>query len=316
MQNRDTYYDSLKFFLIICVIIGHTFDLGGVHDRIVNSLQYWIYTFHMPLFVFVTGYFTNCQSKNFKKGVLNLCSVYIIFQILHIIEDWRMPTVKDIVCPAFSLWYILSCVWWRLMAKVAYPWWNKYKKTTFVASFLLSLLVGFIPHAAIFSVQRTFTFMPFFMGGLLLRNFNVKDVVYKVNPWFCIGILTIAYCFIYAADTNLFPYLTGRYWYAKMPIPLMYGILCRILWYIVAFIMCVAVMRVVPDSNMMSKEGSKTLQYYLLHTLMIPVFWYICNEFGIEHGLGASLGIAILCVLIIYCVKDMKVVSRIVKPVK
>ena len=118
MPTRDTYFDSLKAFLMIFVILGHSLDLGGVNDRLANSLQYWIYTFHMPLFVFVTGYFTNCQSKNFKKGILNLLVVYVIFQALHIVEDRRMPEIRDLLCPAFSLWYILSCVWWRLAVRL------------------------------------------------------------------------------------------------------------------------------------------------------------------------------------------------------
>lgn len=270
----------------------------------------------MPLFVFITGYFTNCESKKFKKGILNLCCVYAMFQILHIVEDRRTPTIEDIVCPAFSLWYILSCIWWRLIAKGTYKWWQKYKKTTLLVSVILSLLVGFLPLAAIFSVQRTFTFLPFFAGGILLRDYNIKSMVYKVNPLFCYIILVISFIIIYSANTNLFPYLTGRYWYMKMPLPLLYGMLSRILWYIIALIMCITIMRVVPNNKRMSAEGSNTLQYYLLHTLMIPIFWAVCNKAGIEHDLYMSFLIATLCIFIIYCVKDMKVVSHLVRPIK
>lgn len=316
MQDRDTYWDSLKCFLMICVIIGHVFDLGKVHDRVVDSLQYWIYTFHMPLFVFTTGYFTNCQSKRFVKGILNMCCIYVTFQILHIIEERRMPSLWDIVCPTFSLWYIMCCIWWRLMAKVTCRWWQKWKKTSLTISFLLSLCVGFIHQAPIFAFQRTFTFLPFFFCGLLLRDFDTKNIIYKLNTKLCYVVLAMVFCLIYIMDINLFPYLTGRYWYTMMPIPLIYGVLSRMLWYVVAFVMCILVMRVVPDCRTMAKEGSKTLQYYLLHTLLIPVFWHLCNWMGIEHNIYVSFIIAVLCIVIIYKVKDTKVVSRMLKPIQ
>ncbi len=316
MPTRDTYFDSLKAFLMIFVILGHSLDLGGVNDRLANSLQYWIYTFHMPLFVFVTGYFTNCQSKNFKKGILNLLVVYVIFQALHIVEDRRMPEIRDLLCPAFSLWYILSCVWWRLIARLFEKIGIKSKVELLTFSVILSLIVGFIPYSTIFSTQRTFAFLPFFMLGFMMRGFDVKDCVKSINQELCYLCLIIIFILIYWASIDFFPYLTGRYWYSKMPVPVCLSVASRVLWLVGASVMSVLIMRLVPDSKYLANEGRKTLQYYLLHTLMFPVCWAICNKLSIAHNLLSALGISIFCIVAIYWIKDWKIVSLLVKPIK
>jgi fucose 4-O-acetylase-like acetyltransferase len=47
--------DTLKGLLIVLVILGH-FLLGTLMD---NPIRYFIYSFHMPLFLFVGGYLIN-----------------------------------------------------------------------------------------------------------------------------------------------------------------------------------------------------------------------------------------------------------------
>lgn len=269
----------------------------------------------MPLFVFLTGYFTNCQSARFNKGIANFLLVYIIFQILHIVEDRRLPVINDIFYPAFSLWYILSCVWWKLIARLLDGFQLTNKLILILSSIILSLAVGFIPSNSL-SLQRTFSFLPFFICGFLMRGLNVKSYILKVNKYLCYILILLAFTLIYIANTNLFPYLTGRYWYSMMPISSFYGLISRILWYFVAIVMSVSIMRIVPNTKFLSGEGSKTLQYYLLHTLMIPIFWVICTKFGIEKNLIVAIFISIVSTVIIYFIKDQKLVSFLVKPLK
>lgn len=60
--NRITFIDSIKGFAIICVVLGHI--VGGYYDSNIypsaSDLLYiihnLIYTFHMPLFMTVSGY--------------------------------------------------------------------------------------------------------------------------------------------------------------------------------------------------------------------------------------------------------------------
>lgn len=71
LSNRDNSFDVLKGILIILVVLGHAIqDLSTYHD-----IDFWhlsifnsIYLFHMPLFIFVSGYFANSiDKKSFKE---------------------------------------------------------------------------------------------------------------------------------------------------------------------------------------------------------------------------------------------------------
>lgn len=64
---RDTLFDSLKFVLISCVVLGHVLNL--MHDSQINlAIWNWLYSFEMPLFVFVSGYFTRKKSLQKMGG--------------------------------------------------------------------------------------------------------------------------------------------------------------------------------------------------------------------------------------------------------
>lgn len=58
---RDARFDTLKGVLILTVVFGHFFTHDASHGVVSESLANFIYSFHMPLFVFVSGYFTNNQ---------------------------------------------------------------------------------------------------------------------------------------------------------------------------------------------------------------------------------------------------------------
>ena len=65
--TRDTKIDSLKFLLVILVIIGH---VVGPYKTIQSNMiiKDFIYLFHIPLFVYISGYLSKNQSFNNKRG--------------------------------------------------------------------------------------------------------------------------------------------------------------------------------------------------------------------------------------------------------
>lgn len=58
MDQRNVYYpgiDALKGILILLVIAGHFLE-GRISE---NPLRYIIYSFHMPLFLVLSGFLLN-----------------------------------------------------------------------------------------------------------------------------------------------------------------------------------------------------------------------------------------------------------------
>ncbi len=72
-QERLSYLDLLKGFAIFLVVMGHflawTFPADanrGFYPLFVKNV---IYSFHMPLFFFVSGYLVDLKRKEWKFGV-------------------------------------------------------------------------------------------------------------------------------------------------------------------------------------------------------------------------------------------------------
>ena len=63
MKERNPLIDVLKGFTIILVVIGHACQWFSGDDRS-QPLYTTIYAFHMPLFMFLSGYvsFNTCLS--------------------------------------------------------------------------------------------------------------------------------------------------------------------------------------------------------------------------------------------------------------
>ena len=55
MQNNNSLISFMQTFGIILVVLGHsTYQLG--HAGHVPAVCQWLYSFHMPLFFFLSGY--------------------------------------------------------------------------------------------------------------------------------------------------------------------------------------------------------------------------------------------------------------------
>ena len=55
-KGRNIYVDNLKGLLIILVVVGHFTDIAiDEGSEALKSLFLIIYSFHMPLFIFING---------------------------------------------------------------------------------------------------------------------------------------------------------------------------------------------------------------------------------------------------------------------
>ena len=70
MKKRIALWDNLKFLLIIFVVIGHYTQQFRADNETLQRIYVFIYSFHMPAFIFVSGYFAKVEPK--KIAVLNL----------------------------------------------------------------------------------------------------------------------------------------------------------------------------------------------------------------------------------------------------
>lgn len=79
VKQRNDRADNIKAILIFLVVFGHMLELASA-----RRIYLIIYSFHMPAFIFVTGYYAKFKPR---KILLELIMPYILFQTLYLLFD-------------------------------------------------------------------------------------------------------------------------------------------------------------------------------------------------------------------------------------
>lgn len=278
MKKRDTYLDSVKTILIYMVVLAHCLTrLGGVKEYSASESVLIFFSFInlivMPLFSLVSGYFSN-PDKSIWKSCVELFLIFALFQIV-----WTLinppSSIHKLLSPAVTLWYLLSLCMWRaiihylnLVTKKKWIW--------LVLSLVLMNVAGFVPLTTEFSFQRTFSFLPFFILGTMMRKFEYAKWLNMKNKCLC-GIVLVSFILFLL---NYHPYsqwlLHGSNSFYRYHCALIFAPFVKILWMLSATIIGFAFLCVIPDSKLFSSQGNKTLTIYLFH--FFPI--YLLQEMG------------------------------------
>lgn len=258
MASRDERIDSVKYCLMVLVIVGHVFaQRQFVSTPGCTAVWKWIYMFHMPLFVFLSGYFSSKKdNRQFIKSCWRLLEPLLIFQIF--IRVWEYSgsvSLRDVFTPWWTLWYLLSLLYWRTILQIIPNKILDNKAFLISATFVISLLAGFLPFNRLMSVQRSLSFMPFFFFGYCMKGKNIF-ISEKYRMYSCLFlILTMVFAMFFAkylGDLNQAdPYATPM------------GICYRLLVFSLSIPMSIAFINICPGIPWFAKLGRLTLQYYL-----------------------------------------------------
>lgn len=166
--SRNHKIDNGKALLIFLVVFGHFLELFS--GDLKTFLYLIIYSFHMPAFIFFSGYFARWNPRRLIQRILY---PYLCFQVLYLLferyflgSSFPHPFTR----PYWLMWYLMSMACWHLLL----PAINRYLHfgLPFLAgSVVFALLAGFIPGAGYrLGVSRTIVLFPFFLGGYLCHN--------------------------------------------------------------------------------------------------------------------------------------------------
>lgn len=174
-ENRNYKIDNGKAVLIFLVVLGHLLELRPNGKE--SFLYLAIYSFHMPAFVFFSGYFAKWDPK---RLIFRILCPYICFQFLYLGfaegvlgESFSHPFTR----PYWLMWYLASMACWTLLLPLADRY-IRYKGLTVLllaGPAALSLLIGFVPEIGYrFGLSRTIVLFPFFLTGYLCRGRKLK----------------------------------------------------------------------------------------------------------------------------------------------
>lgn len=309
-MERNAFFDNAKLVLIFLVVFGHMIQPFTDASHELNTLYMWIYTFHMPAFIFLSGFFAKGSGNKdyIVKLAKKLLLPYIIFQVLY--TGYYFFIGKDgwqtgIFYPHWSLWFLFSLFSWHMLLF----WFKKMPAVlSVVISIQIGLIVGYfgeIGHT--FSLSRTFVFFPFFLIGYWLKKEHVMMLKRKSAKIVSVIVMLVVAAAIYFAPEFNSGWLLASKSYGDLGMP-GFGGLARALVYLTSASMAMSVLAWIPRSkNKLTIYGSRTLYVYLLHGFFIQ-FFRETHLFKINNGFD-FLGLAVISAAIVLLLSSKPILS-------
>lgn len=228
-----------------------------------------IYIFHMPAFVFISGYFSSFVSDN-KKSILKLLIAYLVFNyIMMLYAGYIQGLPFQFLEPYYSYWYLIALMIWRLLGHRVMG-----KRWLLPLSIILAILIGFwndIDNT--FALSRIFGFFPFYIAGYQASKISLNRLLERKKDSFLnigYGILAVYFSIFINLllrgnsfnDLIWHPYESGM------------GAFNRTIIYLAATVMIMFFYKIVPKRKVrwLSDWGKNSLSILVLHRYVLFIF--------------------------------------------
>lgn len=259
--------------LVTLVVIGHSLTLlpeEAITQRVYDFVYYW----HMPAFVLVSGYLSRSftwSRKNLSNLVTGIALPYVIFEGL--LAWFRIEVGHDDLHniwlnPHWPMWYLAALFQWRLITPILKLHW-----IALPLSVVASLWWG-TEGSVFFDLNRTIGMLPFFTIGLYLHDANPKFLTFlrrshgrEVGAGLLVGI------FVLAAWTDDWTSTTWLYYsdaYADFGVSTTEGLWIRAALLLIATAGAFGILMIVPrQDSWYARLGSASLVVYLFHGFFV-----------------------------------------------
>ncbi|MBC7441967.1 MAG: acyltransferase family protein [Ramlibacter sp.] len=325
-KRRVPLWDNARWIAITLVVTGHAILKLIDQSNVGYETYLFIYAFHVPLFVAVSGYFARSSppgTRQLHRLLTDVVFPYIIFESIWTVIRWLLggPFWPDFSTASWTLWFLVALLIWRLMLPflvlLRYP---------LLISVLISLGSGYVASIdASFSLSRALGLLPFFVFGWKLRQWQLTPrwlglraaIVWRwrigaltlFTVLFGVIVLNIEVLrslkvrrfLLYNEAYPVFGY--DAYWAGGIRLGLM----------LLAFALIVAFLLLVPRrTTWFTAFGSATMYIYLLHSFLL----FPLRESGVLAGPQPAWvlpGLLLLSVLI-SIVLSLPVVRKVFRP--
>jgi fucose 4-O-acetylase-like acetyltransferase len=268
--ERDPYFDNVKFLAIVLVVLGHAwYSLAG--GRLTAAAHLFVYTFHMPVFIVIAGFFSRrfaTTRSKVRRLVLGLAVPYLIFEAAyplyaHLLHGDRF--IWSPLSPYWIMWFLPALFVWRLST----PLWQQLRRPLVVAT-AASLASGAmqLPDQV---ATRVLGFLPFFVVGLLMRDEHVQLLrTRRVRVAAVLVTIAAGATAVLAAPHMNDEWLSYRAGYDDLGVAPYVGIAIRVGTLLCGFAMTGAFLALTPRRRTWFTElGRRSMYIYLLHGFVI-----------------------------------------------
>lgn len=278
-KRRDAYFDNVKYLAIVLVAVAHAWEPVMDGSRTTRALYMVAYTFHMPAFIIVSGYFSrsfDLSAKKVKRLVTGVAVPYVVFETAYSLFKRYADDSPDhpisLLDPWYLTWFLCALFIWRITT----PLWQALRHPMPVA-LVIAVLASFSPTIGDdLDLQRVLQFLPFFVLGLQLKpeHFQLmrrREVRLLALPLFA-GAIVFAY---WAAPRMQLGWFYRSNSAPEMGAPWWSGAVMTLAMFGCALLLTIGFLAWVPRRRMwFTVLGSGTICGYLLHGFLIKGVGY------------------------------------------
>lgn len=288
-KHRSAYFDNLKGILIFLVVLGHLTQGRG--DFLSVTIRYYIYIFHMPLFIFISGVFAKSTIK--ENGKLDVSKIFY-YLLLGMLFSYSLTLIDKFIFSAdIDLRsvnpFVTSDIPWYLIALGVYasltPFFSRFKPLfAIIASIVFSTFFNYFSIPNIFCLQKCIIDLPFFLMGFYFSTHQISNFVDTLKGkkliFISLAVLTVIpllaliikpsagdlvyfYTTAYAGDYRTIFELSSMNSHYSFGL----AIVLRLTWYFFAIAMSLFLMLVTPKNKLhfATQIGKNSLSVYIYH---------------------------------------------------
>lgn len=303
---RDYWYDNVKAFLIICVVVGHLANgLFSTSTWWVVALQNFIYVFHMPAFMIVSGRFAK---KRVDRGdwptvISKMVVPYLVFQTAFLVLYSALaatPSKFNYFNPLFGLWYFMNVALYSIITTHL-----KKFKWLFPASLVAALVIGFFQAPLYGGFHRIIAFYPFFLFGYYTANMKFsfcKKIPFRVVSYLMFAAIAVFVLYNFKNGLKEISWnllcMNKNYEYIEkaMKWGTLETVAHTVFRYFMGFVGFFMVLGMMPTKKwFFSYIGSNSVYVYVLHSMLIVILRELDEDYDILRVLSNKWRLLIYC---------------------
>lgn len=297
--------DNIKVVLIYLVVFNHIIAFQLVKaDAMVRYIWYAVTIFHMPAFIFVSGYLSK-RPQSVLKNMKNLLIPYILgYTLTWYSQIWLGKSMDyELLRPSGTvMWYVLALFAYRLTIEA-------FGKVRFIVplSIVFALWAGTRAEFSTYlSASRIVVFFPFFVAGYLWKSEYTEAIRRFKGKWVFILISAIL---LYAVPNYMIgngmpvDIFRGNHSYLVSGLREGEGMVIRLLMYLVSFVIIFTLLALLPDRKTpLTFIGRNTMGIYFFHyPILILMNGLLILQMPELMNLWVLMGVSLALVLVLGC---------------
>jgi fucose 4-O-acetylase-like acetyltransferase len=326
VRKRVPLWDNARWIAITLVVIGHGILPLIAEDDAAYSVYLFIYSFHVAVFVTVSGYFAKSgppTSRSLRQVLTDIVFPYFIFETIWTVIRFLLGGEFDLdySTASWTLWFLIALAAWR----IALPYLVLLRFPLTIAV-IISIAAGYTEAIdSTLAMSRTFGMFAFFVFGWKLRQMQLTGRWLDLRPaivwrWRAGAIALFAAVLVLMPiaietwrDLRLRRFMLYDEAYEAIGYDEPWSGAIRLVLLVLAMALAVAFLILMPRGRQrFTSFGTATMYIYLLHSFVL----FPLRETGVLDG---PQPFWVLPAMILFCigvsiVLSLKPVRRVFRP--